>query len=103
MYVSHAGHFSGRTDMLHASPGFVLFASPRIGLIGGHCGRLRPLICLPSFPIKGFALTLSFNLIGEVTVQSMEINTPALLVYHRYIRSRKLTYSTPVDTVQQNL
>ena len=93
-------------SMLHPGLSFSLQLQrhqtfPRIGLIGGHCGRLRPLICSPNIPIKGFAFTLSFNLVVEVTGQLMEINTPALLVYHRYIR--ELTYSTPVDVVQQNL
>ena len=75
---------------------------PRIGLIGEHCGRLRPLNCSPGVPIKASAFTLRLNLV-ELTGQFMEINTPALLVYHHYIRSLTLTYSTPIDVVQQNL
>ena len=79
------GALSGLTDMLHAPPGSSSSiqlqrhqAFPRIGLIGRHCGGLGHLIYSSSIPIKGFALTLSFNLIVEVTGQLMEINMPAL-------------------------
>jgi len=70
IYVYQEERLSDLLDMLHAPSEFVnykpLETFLRIGLIGGHCGRLRPLTCSPSIPINGFILTLSFKLAVEI-------------------------------------